>query len=123
MQNYILLEKLLLAHTWGIKIFTFQFFFIHFSDQDDSPEFTYIEDVKGYTIAKRGSIVLVDQKNHTYLKKCARKSGKVYWNCTNYRKFNCKATLVTKQNKIIKIYGEHDHLVAEMNYEFFTTPK
>ena len=51
------------------------------------------------------------------------KGGKVYWNCTNYRKFNCKATLVTKQNKIIKTYGAHDHLVAEMNYEIFTNPK
>ena len=111
MQNYIL-----------IKIF-FQYFFNHISDHDDNPEFTYLEDVKGYTIAKRGSIALVDKKNHTYLKKCARKSGKVYWNCTNYRKFNCKATLVTKQNKIIKTYGAHDHLVAEMNYEIFTNPK
>ena len=111
MQNYIL-----------IKIF-FQYFFNHFSDHDDIPEFAYIEDVKGYTIVKRGGIALVDQKNHTYLRKRSMKGGKVYWNCTNYRKFNCKATLVTKQNKIIKTFGEHDHIVAEMNYEILTNPK
>ena len=38
----------------------------HFSDHDDNPELTYIEDVKGYTIVKRGGIALVDQKNYTY---------------------------------------------------------
>ena len=107
----------------GIKIFSSQFVFNHFSDHDDILEFAYIEDVKGYTIVKRGGIALVDQKNYTYLKKRSMKGGKVYWNCTNYRKFNCKATLVTKQNKIIKTYGAHDHLVAEMNYEIFTNPK
>ena len=106
-----------------MKIFFIPNFFDHFSDHDDKPEFTYLEDVKGYTIVKRGGIALVDQKNHTYLRKITRKSGKTYWQCTLYRKSKCKAKLVTKQNKIIQTYGEHDHPVHEMNFELMTNLK
>ena len=104
----------------GKKDFSFQIFFDHFSDHT---EFTCMEDVKGYTIVKRGGIALVDQKNHAYIRNRTRKNGKIYWQCLK-RKSNCKARLVTLQNKIIQTSGEHDHPAPEACYEYtgFTAP-
>ena len=120
MQKYILILKLLLIHVHEEKrLFHPNFFFDHFSDYDDNPEFTYMEDVKGYTIVKRGGIALVDQKNHTYLKNRKYEStGKIFWTCSGRKKLKCMARVVSVHNKITKITGVHAHPPPDLSLEY-----
>ena len=100
-----------------------------FSDHDDKPEIKYEEEIKGYTIARRGAIALVDQRNFTYIRngKSQYGTGRVWWLCGFARAkgdTNCKARLVTLQNKIIKMSREHNHPPPEecFKYTGFTRP-
>ena len=106
-------------HIGNKDFFHPNFFFNHFSDHDDIPEFAYIEDVKGYTIVKRGGIALVDQKNHTYLKNRKYEStGKIFWTCSGRKKLKCMARVVSVHNKITKITGEHAHPPPDLSLEY-----
>ena len=104
-----------------------------FSDHDYKPEIKYKEEIKGYTIARRGAIALVDQRNFTYIRngKSQYGTGRVWWLCGFARDLalrakgeNCKARLVTLQNKIIKMSREHNHPPPEecFKYTGFTRP-
>ena len=118
--------KFFLFHDLKVKINIF-------SDHDDKPEIKYEEEIKGYTIARRGAIALVDQRNFTYIRngKSQYGTGRVWWLCGFARDLalrakgeNCKARLVTLQNKIIKMSREHNHPPPEecFKYTGFTRP-
>ena len=78
--------------------------------------------MKGYTIIRRGGIALVDQRNHSYIRnrKSEYGTGRTWWLCSFARKKGetCKARLVTIENKIIKMSGEHTHPAPEACYQY-----
>ena len=70
----------------------------------------YIEEVKGYCMSNRGTAMLVDQRNYTY--RYNRKSpstSKTFWICSHRRAIQCMARVVSVNNKITKITGQHCH--------------
>ena len=87
-----------------------------FADTDDDVEvidFEYVEDVKGYAVSKRGR-PLVDQRNYKYvMNRCSKTGGKAWWKCVAYKRLKCKATAISKQNKILKFGAEHNHPASD----------
>ena len=83
--------------------------------------------MKGYTLIRRGGIALVDQRNHSYIRnRKSESTDRIWWLCSSARRKgeNCKARLITIQNKVIKMSGEHNHPAPEACYEYtgFTAP-
>ena len=77
-------------------------------------DFAYCEEVKGYAESNRGRAMLVDQRGYVYqINRFAKgkNSGNVFWQCQYRRakKEPCKVGAVSRQNKIIKITGIHNH--------------
>ena len=76
-------------------------------------DFDYFEEVKGYAESNRGRAMLVDQRGYVYqINRFAKgkNSGNVFWQCQLRRKKEpCKVGAVSRQNKIIKITGVHNH--------------
>ena len=75
----------------------------------------------------------MDQRNFTYIRngKSQYGTGRVWWLCAFARDLalrakeeNCKARLITIQNKVIKMSGEHNHPAPEACYEYtgFSAP-
>jgi len=79
----------------------------------DGKDFDYFEEVKGYAESNRGRAMLVDQRGYVYqINRFAKgkNSGNVFWQCQLRRKKEpCKVGAVSRQNKIIKITGVHNH--------------
>ena len=64
--------------------------------------------MKGYAVSKRGR-PLVDQRNFKYvMNRCSKVDGKAWWKCVAYKRLKCRATAISKQNKILK-FGPADH--------------
>ena len=85
---------------------------IIFAD-DEVIDFEYVEDVKGYAVSKRGR-PLVDQRNYKYvMNRCSKVDGKAWWKCVAYKRLKCRATTVSKKNKILKFGAEHNHPASD----------
>ena len=84
-------------------------------------DFDYFEEVKGYAESSRGRAMMVDQRGYVYqINRFAkgRNTGNVFWQCHLRRKKEpCRVGAVSRQNKIIKFTGTHNHPPAIENQE------
>jgi hypothetical protein len=82
--------------------------------------------VKGYAESNRGRAMLVDQRGYVYqINRFAKgkNSGNVFWQCQLRRKKEpCKVGAVSRQNKIIKITGVHNHPPPIGNQDVQSSP-
>lgn len=75
----------------------------------NSRDIKALSDNMQYTVSNKGSLQLVCNR-YIYFLMSSRKSGERMWRCMTYkRKCNCRAFLVTKDNRIIKRVGAHTH--------------
>jgi len=92
----------------------------------DGKDFDYYEEVKGYAESNRGRAMLVDQRGYVYqINRFAKgkNSGNVFWQCQLRRKKEpCKVGAVSRQNKIIKITGVHNHPPPIGNQDVQSSP-
>ncbi len=58
--------------------------------------------------SERGGDVCLYQA-FEYIVKMRREEGVIHWRCREYRKFRCKATLITKGDEVMKQQNEHCH--------------
>ena len=42
------------------------------------------------------------------MNRCSKVDGKAWWKCVAYKRLKCRATAISKQNKILK-FGPADH--------------
>ena len=80
---------------------------IFFSDHDDKLEIKYKEEIKGYTIARRGAIALVDQRNFTYIR-----SGKIPLILYLKTDSNCCLYLVLLMNVLVSYISASNAALA-----------
>ena len=89
-------------------------------EDDNDDVFEYVEEVKGYRQSNKGGYYLVDQKGYSYsANRKSKTNDKAFWRCLLYKKCHCKATCVSRGNKITRLSGEHIHRPFEGNARQF----
>ncbi|XP_049868064.1 modifier of mdg4-like [Pectinophora gossypiella] len=63
-----------------------------------------------YTISNQGALQMILNRFMYYLRYTSRKSSNRQWRCMDYtNKHKCPATMITKDNVVVKRFGVHNH--------------
>uniref|UniRef100_A0A182HJU4 BEN domain-containing protein n=1 Tax=Anopheles arabiensis TaxID=7173 RepID=A0A182HJU4_ANOAR len=77
------------------------------SDGGNATEISTQDTVKFIRSQKKCAQLVYD--GYIYNRKMIQQNGRTTWRCCDLLKYHCKATCVTKQNKLIGIRSEHNH--------------
>nr|XP_049461667.1 modifier of mdg4-like isoform X2 [Anopheles coluzzii] len=72
------------------------------------PIYTPVSDTVKFIRSQKKCAQLV-YDGYIYNRKMIQQNGRTTWRCCDLLKYHCKATCVTKQNKLIGIRSEHNH--------------
>lgn len=74
--------------------------------------------VKSFSRGRETVLLYFD--NHTYHKSRKFKDGRQHWRCRAQTGFNCKASIYTIDDTIVKVHEKHNHEpVIKQNFQYF----